>query len=133
VGRPYPGLVAYTTSKAALHEFARGLRNEYPWLRVTNFVVGPTMSDFANSWDPETAMEMFGRWTTEGYPAGETVTAEDMADQVVRVLASGARVEEVHVMPDQPRPGEPSVPAGAAAALAAATSAAQTPAGEGTS
>jgi NAD(P)-dependent dehydrogenase (short-subunit alcohol dehydrogenase family) len=134
VGRPYPGLVAYTTSKAALHEFARGLRNEYPWLRVTNFVVGPTMSDFANSWDPETAMEMFGRWTTEGYPAGETVTAEDMADQVVRVLASGARVEEVHVMPDQPRPGEPSVPAGAAAALAAATAAAKTPAaGEGTS
>jgi len=102
VGRPYPGLVAYATSKAALHEFARGLRNEYPWLRVTTFVVGPTVSEFANEWDPELAVAMFGRWSAEGYPAGLAMATGDMADQIVRVLASGARVEEVHVMPDPP-------------------------------
>ncbi len=100
VGRPYPGLVAYATSKAALHEFARGLRNEYPWLRVTNFVVGPTMSEFANEWDQEVAVAMFGRWSVEGYAAGLAMATEDMAAQIIRVLASGARVEEVHVMPD---------------------------------
>ena len=100
VGRPYPGLVAYATSKAALHEFARGLRNEYPWLRVTNFVVGPTMSEFANEWDQELAVAMFGRWSVEGYAAGLAMATEDMAVQIIRVLASGARVEEVHVMPD---------------------------------
>jgi hypothetical protein len=32
------------------------------------------------------------------------MATEDMADQIVRVLASGARVEEVHVMPDPPTP-----------------------------
>ncbi len=100
VGRPYPGLVAYATSKAALHEYARGLRNEYPWLRVTNFVVGPTVSEFANEWDQELAVAMFGRWSVEGYAAGLAMATEDMADQIIRVLASGARVEEVHVMPD---------------------------------
>jgi NADP-dependent 3-hydroxy acid dehydrogenase YdfG len=110
VGRPYPGLVAYTTSKAALHEFARGLRNEFPWLRVTTFVVGPTISEFANSWDLDTAVAMHGRWSTEGYPITAPMTAEDMADQIIRVLASGARVEEVHVMPDQPRPGPEGTP-----------------------
>ena len=96
--------MAYATSKAALHEYARGLRNEYPWLRVTNFVVGPTMSDFANDWDQELAVAMFGRWSVEGYAAGLAMATEDMAEQIVRVLASGARVEEVHVMPDADRP-----------------------------
>jgi NADP-dependent 3-hydroxy acid dehydrogenase YdfG len=108
VGRPYPGLVAYATSKAALHEYARGLRNEYPWLRVTNFVVGPTMTEFADEWDQELAIAMFGRWSVEGYPAGLAMATEDMADQIIRVLSSGARVEEVHVMPD---PSD-SLPAG---------------------
>ena len=104
VGRPYPGLVAYTTTKAALHEFARGLRNEYPWLRVTTFIVGPTMSDFANEWNPELAVTMFGRWGAEGYPMTSPMTVEDMAAQVIGVLTSGARIEEVLVMPDQPKP-----------------------------
>jgi NAD(P)-dependent dehydrogenase (short-subunit alcohol dehydrogenase family) len=100
VGRPYPGLVPYTTTKAALHEMARGLRGEYPWLRVTTFVVGPTMSEFADKWDPKLTEEMFARWAVEGYPSGAAMTIEDMADQVLRVLASGARIEEILVMPD---------------------------------
>jgi NADP-dependent 3-hydroxy acid dehydrogenase YdfG len=130
VGRPYPGLVAYTTTKAALHEFARGLRNEYPWLRVTTFIVGPTMSDFANEWNPELAMTMFGRWGAEGYPMTSPMTVEDMAAQVIGVLTSGARIEEVLVMPDQPKPepGSPvdvlATPEGVAAAAAAAWEAA---------
>jgi NADP-dependent 3-hydroxy acid dehydrogenase YdfG len=104
VGTPYPGLVAYATSKAALHEYARGLRNEFPWLRVTNFVVGPTISEFGNDWNQEVAGEMFGRWMAEGYPCGDVMEVEDMADQVIRVLASGVRVDEIRVMPDHPAP-----------------------------
>lgn len=104
VGRPYPGLVPYTTSKAALHEMARGLRNEYPWLRVTTFIVGPTMTEFADGWDMDLAIEMHGRWTAEGYPANAALPVEEMAAQVVAVLASPARVEEVLVMPDVPAP-----------------------------
>jgi NAD(P)-dependent dehydrogenase (short-subunit alcohol dehydrogenase family) len=104
VGRPYPGLVTYTTSKAALAEFARGLRNEYPWLRVTTFVVGPTMSEFGNEWDADLTMTMFQRWGAEGYPTDFPMEVDDMAHQVVRVLASGANVEVVAVMPDKPAP-----------------------------
>lgn len=104
VGRPYPGLVPYTTSKAALHEMARGLRNEYPWLRVTTFIVGPTITEFADSWDMDLAIEMHGRWMAEGYPAGAALAVEEMAAEVVAVLASPARVEEVLVMPDVPAP-----------------------------
>jgi NAD(P)-dependent dehydrogenase (short-subunit alcohol dehydrogenase family) len=100
VGRPYPGLVPYTTTKAALHEMARGLRGEYPWLRLTTFIVGPTMSEFANGWDPVLTGEMFARWSAEGYPSALAMTVEDMAAQVLRVLASGARIEEILVMPD---------------------------------
>jgi len=124
VGRPYPGLVAYTTTKAALHEFARGLRNEYPWLRVTTFIVGPTITDFANEWDPELAMTMFGRWGAEGYPMTSPMMVEEMAAQVVRVLSSGARIEEVLVMPDQPRPEAASAAPASAAATAATAAAA---------
>jgi short-subunit dehydrogenase len=80
---------------------ARGLRNEYPWLRVTTFVVGPTLSEFADSWDQDLAVEMFTRWMAEGYSAGAAVMEiDDMADQVLGVLASGARIEDIHVMPD---------------------------------
>jgi NAD(P)-dependent dehydrogenase (short-subunit alcohol dehydrogenase family) len=104
VGRPYPGLVPYTTSKAALHEMARGLRNEYPWLRVTTFIVGPTMTEFADGWDMDLAIEMHGRWNAEGYPANAALPVEEMAAEVVAVLASPARVEEVLVMPDVPAP-----------------------------
>ena len=39
---PYPGMVPYGTSKAALASFALGLRGERPELRVTEIVVGPT-------------------------------------------------------------------------------------------
>jgi NAD(P)-dependent dehydrogenase (short-subunit alcohol dehydrogenase family) len=100
VGRPYPGLVPYTTSKAALHEMARGLRGEYPWLRVTTFVVGPTVSEFSSEWDPDLTGEMFARWAVEGYPAGAALPVEATADQVLRVLESPTRIEEIAVMPD---------------------------------
>jgi len=99
VGHPYPGLVPYATTKAALHEMARGLRGEYPWLRVTTFVVGPTATEFADAWDPVLAGDMFTRWEAEGYPAGAAATPDEMAAQMVQVLASEANIPEIGVMP----------------------------------
>ncbi|HMD44788.1 MAG TPA: SDR family oxidoreductase [Acidimicrobiales bacterium] len=113
VGRPYPGLIPYCTSKAALHEMARGLRNEYPWLRVTTFIVGPTATEFANEWNAELAAEMFERWMAEGYPAGAFMTADEMATQILNVVVSGARVHEILVMPDE-EPTPATTPQGAA-------------------
>ena len=106
VGRPFPGLIPYTATKAALHELARGLRNEHPQLRVTTVVVGPTETGFADGWDPGLAGELFGRWAEEGYlparPTALPVTA--MAGQIVHVLGCGVRIDEIHVMPDGAAP-----------------------------
>ncbi len=99
VGRPYPGLVPYAVTKAAVHELGRGLRDEHPWLRVTTVVVGPTVTGFAEGWDPQLADEMFTRWAAEGYPADVASTPEETAAQIVHVLASDAYVTEVAVMP----------------------------------
>jgi NADP-dependent 3-hydroxy acid dehydrogenase YdfG len=110
VGRPYPGLVPYATSKAALHEMARGLRGEYPWLRLTTFVVGPTISEFSHDWDPDLTGEMFARWAVEGYPAGAALAVEDTADQVLAVLESPIRIEEIAVMPDAPAGAQSPLP-----------------------
>ncbi len=102
VGRPYPGLVPYEASKAALHELAHGLRNEHPWLSVTMFVVGPTLSELADGWNPDLAVAMFNRWNTEGYVADRYMEVEAVADQVLGVLRSETRVDEIRVMPDPP-------------------------------
>jgi hypothetical protein len=51
------------------------------------------------------------------------MTSENMADQIVRILASGARVEEVHVMPDPPTPEEAAAIVEAAAAFGLPTEA----------
>jgi NAD(P)-dependent dehydrogenase (short-subunit alcohol dehydrogenase family) len=102
VGRPYPGLVPYSASKAGLQELARGLRAEYPWLRVTTFVVGPTITGFADGWDAAVATEMFGRWTAEGYPCTSASTPEETAAEIVHLLGTPAFVTEAAVMPGIP-------------------------------
>jgi len=104
-GRPFPGLVAYGASKAGLRELARGLRNEHPGLWVTTVVVGPTLSELASGWDEGLAAEMFARWEKEGYlPTLSVLPVEETAAQVIHVLATAARVDEVHVMPPEHRP-----------------------------
>ena len=88
-----------------LHELARGLRAEYPWLRVTMFVVGPTITGFADGWDPTVATEMFERWAAEGYPCTLASTPEETAAEIVHLLATTAFVTEAAVMPRSPAPG----------------------------
>jgi NAD(P)-dependent dehydrogenase (short-subunit alcohol dehydrogenase family) len=105
VGRPYPGLVPYAAAKAGLHELARGLRAEYPWLRVSTFMVGPTITGFADGWDPTVAAEMFGRWAAEDYPCTLASTPEETATEIVHLLATTAFVTEGAVMPRTPAPG----------------------------
>jgi len=112
VGRPFPGLVAYASTKAAVHEFARGLRNEYPFLRVSTVVVGPTVTEFADEWDPQLAVKVHNRWVTEGYLLSGAMAPEVMADQIVTVLASPARIDEMHVMPDVEPPTDLTAPDG---------------------
>jgi NAD(P)-dependent dehydrogenase (short-subunit alcohol dehydrogenase family) len=87
VSRPWPGLGAYAASKAALDTLARGLREEEPWLRVLNVVVGNTLTSFADAWDPDDARAAFERWVGGGYLDDRIFTAEQMADLVLGAIA----------------------------------------------
>jgi len=65
--RPYPGLVAYSASKAALGALCRGIQVEWPRLRVTEVKVGPTIgTDIARDDSPEELRQWITRWLNEG-------------------------------------------------------------------
>ena len=87
VRRPWPGLVAYAVTKAALDALARGLREEEPWLRVVDVVVGNTVTGFADGWDPALAAESFARWTDGGYFERTLFSPEEMAAVILGAVA----------------------------------------------
>lgn len=95
IERPWPGLVAYAASKAALEALGRGLRHEEPWLRVLNVAVGNTMTGFADGWDQSSAAEAFGRWTQEGYFDGTAATAQETAAAVLDAMADDGGPDDV--------------------------------------
>ncbi|MHB8669953.1 MAG: SDR family oxidoreductase [Acidimicrobiales bacterium] len=90
VGRPYPGLGAYATSKAALEEMIRAWRAENPEVCFSCVTTGPTAgTDFVATWDMALAGEMFSYWQAHGYDAGvRTMNPEEMASVVIHVLES---------------------------------------------
>jgi NAD(P)-dependent dehydrogenase (short-subunit alcohol dehydrogenase family) len=97
VGRPYPGLVAYAASKAALDEMIRGWRAEHMDVGFIRVVVGPTVTGFADGWDPDLAGEMFTSWSQTGYAMAEPMLPEQVADEVVRALSSPVLLRDVEV------------------------------------
>ncbi len=95
VGRPWPGLVPYAASKAALDQLAAGLRAEEPWLRVVRVVVGPTATSFADGWDPDAAEPYFERWAAAGYLDHRVLEPGEVADRVLAVIDGSDRSNEV--------------------------------------
>jgi NAD(P)-dependent dehydrogenase (short-subunit alcohol dehydrogenase family) len=66
--KPYPGLVAYGASKAALSAFCLGLASEFHELRVTEVMVGPTMdTEVSDHFDQDALPGWFARWSDEGF------------------------------------------------------------------
>src|SRR5439155_15014373 len=76
VGMPFPGLLPYSCSKAALEEFVRGARVEHPEFRFTCIRVGATQpTEFARDIDDKRAAELFPRWLALG---GVALNAMDL-------------------------------------------------------
>lgn len=101
VGRPWPGLVAYTASKAALEETVRGWRLEHPAITFTTVAVGPTVTGMADDWDPAAATGAFARWQSEGYlTSPHTMAPDEVAAAAIDVLTAPVRLEHVRLMPD---------------------------------
>jgi len=93
---PYPGMVPYSSAKAALSAFAKGLASEVPLLRVTEVVVGPTAgTDVAEHFDPDTFAEWLPRWFDEGYIRYELLQPEDVAAVIMDALAADAPPAQV--------------------------------------
>jgi NAD(P)-dependent dehydrogenase (short-subunit alcohol dehydrogenase family) len=64
----FPGLVAYSASKAALSRYCQGLAVEFPSLRVSEVVVGPTAgTGVADNFEPAAFEKWATRWFEEGF------------------------------------------------------------------
>jgi NAD(P)-dependent dehydrogenase (short-subunit alcohol dehydrogenase family) len=94
---PWPGLAAYGVSKAALDKLVEAWRVEHPAVGFTRLVVGdcaggegPGMTEFANGWDPELAMELGTIWVERNLIAGTLIDVEHLIDVVDAVLRGGA-------------------------------------------
>jgi NAD(P)-dependent dehydrogenase (short-subunit alcohol dehydrogenase family) len=108
---PWPGLGAYATSKAALETLVEAWRVEHPGVGFTRVIVGdcaggegPSMTEFANSWDMDEFSKFHPMWAERGLLAGSLVDVEELIGVVDLVLHCGAsaNIPVVAVTPRRP-------------------------------
>ncbi len=88
VGNPYPGIVHYAASKAALDQGVDGLRTEYPDIRFTRVSVGPTAGTaIALEYDMEVAAQIVPEQLRYGRVTEKFMTAPELGLVIVEVLA----------------------------------------------
>lgn len=94
---PWPGLGAYTVSKAALERLIEAWRAEQPTVGFCRVVVGdtaggagPNTTEFANDWDSDLAAELMPRWLDRGLMVGSLLDADEIVRVVHAVLRTGA-------------------------------------------
>ena len=93
---PYPGMVIYSSSKAALSAYAKGLASEFRTLKVTEVVVGPTAgTEVANNFDPQAFGEWATRWFEEGFIRYGMLQVEDVVPVIVDTLVADAPAAQV--------------------------------------
>jgi NAD(P)-dependent dehydrogenase (short-subunit alcohol dehydrogenase family) len=96
---PWPGLNLYVVSKAALDKLIMAWRSEHPSVSFTRVVIGPTVTEFAEGWDPELFAEAGALWVQRAYLGVGAMDAEVVAGEVVKVLAGSARVDSITIQP----------------------------------
>jgi NAD(P)-dependent dehydrogenase (short-subunit alcohol dehydrogenase family) len=106
-----PGLGAYAVSKAALNKMVEAWRGEHPRVGFTQVTVGDcaggdgdSMTEFANGWDTDLAVEMGTLWTDRQHIVGSLLDVEDLVAVVDTVLRCGASacIPAVAVVPRPP-------------------------------
>jgi NAD(P)-dependent dehydrogenase (short-subunit alcohol dehydrogenase family) len=107
----FPGLGAYAVSKAALNKLVEAWRGEHPGIGFTQVTVGDcaggagdSMTEFANGWDTELAIEMGTIWSARQYIVGSLLDVEELISVVDAVLRCGASacIPAVAVVPRPP-------------------------------
>jgi NAD(P)-dependent dehydrogenase (short-subunit alcohol dehydrogenase family) len=106
---PWPGLGAYSASKAALERLVEVLRVEHPEVGFTRLVVGncvggpgDSATGFADDWDWELAAELHAHWTSRGYVTDKFVDVEDLVNVVDSLVRSGATASIPSIVVTQP-------------------------------
>jgi NAD(P)-dependent dehydrogenase (short-subunit alcohol dehydrogenase family) len=92
---PWPWLTVYGSTKAALAEMARGLRHEEPGIRVLCVAVGPTVTDFADGWDPETAAAAFSTWAEGQMMQHGLLEASAMATAIIDAVVDRSGPDDI--------------------------------------
>lgn len=95
---PWRGLGLYITSKVALEQLVRCWEVENPAVAFTSYVVGPTASEFGSE-DPEGLARFAGEWFEKGYIGADILDASTHGRAIVDLVASGARVQTISVVP----------------------------------
>ena len=107
---PWPGLGAYSVSKAALDKLVEAWHAEHPGIGFTRVIVGDSAggdgnssTGFASGWDVELAGELFPVWLERGYMSGSLLDVEILVGIVDTVLQCGATAS-VHSVTVASRP-----------------------------
>jgi NAD(P)-dependent dehydrogenase (short-subunit alcohol dehydrogenase family) len=108
---PWPGLGAYTVTKAALDKLVEAWRVEHPQVGFTRVVVGDCgggegigQSQFTAEWDQQLAGEMVTLWLERRLLSGALMDVEHLIDMIDAVLRCGAsaNVPSISVTPRRP-------------------------------
>lgn len=102
VREPWAYLGVYAATKGALEVFTRALRRELApdRIRVTLVRSGPTLTDFASSWDPDLAAEAARVWNAEGTLRKDSVMAPSRVGEAVAFAVTrpaGVGVETLEI------------------------------------
>jgi NAD(P)-dependent dehydrogenase (short-subunit alcohol dehydrogenase family) len=100
---PWPWLTVYGATKAALAEMARGLRHEEPGLRVLCVAVGPTVTAFADGWDPDTAASAFTAWAEGDMMRHGVLEAPAMAAAIIDAVLDPSGPDDILIAADLER------------------------------
>jgi len=99
---PRIGLGVYMTTKAALEKMIEVWRAENPGVGFTSIVLGDTMTDFGNGWDPATIETFLKEWMARGQLYARQMAPESVAAQVVHALDAAERLDQIVVLPREP-------------------------------
>jgi NAD(P)-dependent dehydrogenase (short-subunit alcohol dehydrogenase family) len=107
---PWPGLGAYAVSKAALNKLVEAWRSEHPHVGFTRVTVGEcgggegdSMTEFANGWDGDLALEVGPIWMARQYMDGSLLDVDELVRILDGVLRCGpsACIPTVEVVPQR--------------------------------
>ena len=74
-------------------------RSEHPSVRFTRVVIGPTVTEFAEGWDPELFADAGALWVQRAYLGVAAMDPDMVAREVVNLIASPARVDSITIQP----------------------------------